>query len=533
MAQFLDDAPASSSTAHDDSPAAAIFAPQDELSLHLLVRDPEVLAELSLRPEGRERNEFALTALRLGVIALRHASGTLDSGTLRKEAERMVQQVDKLVCGNASELANRINSELTAYFDPTSGKLTERLNRLVQNDGELSRLLSGFLDGESSRLSRTLAAHIGENSPLLRMLSPQQADGLLAQVRDSIGESLKRQHDLILRQFTMDDPQSALSRCLTQLTDSNGKLRKDLAADVEAVKNEFSLNNEHGALTQLVRRVEAANKSISDQFSFDNEQSAINKLSKQISDLVDGSTRFHEEVRQTLAVLQARKEEAARGTQHGVEFEQLVYTTIAPQVNAAGDRIDSVGTSTGKIPHCKKGDHVLILGKESAAPDERIVIECKEDTTYRESDALAELSQARPNRQAQVGIFVFSKSTAPPAQPPLRRVGNDVLCVWNKEDPTSDVILTAAISIARALVVRQKVEDEKKTQELTEIEDCVNRIEKAAKKLDEVETWANTIVSNGRKICEHAKSMREEFARRVEVLRSAIAALKLDTDSAG
>lgn len=530
MGRFIDDdAPAATSFQNDDAPVAVDAVPH-ELTLELTVTDPEVLAALSERSEGDDRDKFALTALRLGVIALRHAAGAVDAQTLRHEAERMVQDVEKLVTGNANELTTRITGELTAYFHPDSGRLTERLNRLVQHDGELSRLLAGFLDGESSRLACTLAKHVGENSPLLKMLSPQQKDGLLARVQESIAESLKKQHELILKQFTMDDPQSALSRCLAQLTDSNGKLRKELSADVEAVKNEFSLNNEQGALAQLVRRVEAANKAIAEQFSFDNEQSAINKLSKQIGDLVDGSTKFQEEVRRTLEVLQARRAEAARGTQHGVEFEQQVFEAIKPQVSAAGDLIECVGTTVGRIPRCRKGDHVLTLGPESAAPGACIVVECKEEARFTEADALAELKEARPNRGAQVGIFVFSKRTAPSSQPPVRRVGNDVLCVWDQEQPGSDVILTAAVSIARALVVRQKVEEAKKTQELSELEDSVNRIERSAKKLDEVETWARTIVSNGQKIGEHAKSMRDDFTKRVQVLRDVLESLKHEAE---
>lgn len=506
--------------------------PLDEMHLQLRVRDPEVLAELTRHDPGRAREDFALTALRLGVIALRHASGALDGAALRVEAEKMVRDVDKLVCGKTNELAASVSQHLRSYFDPGSGMLAQRLHRLVTSDGELATLLSGFLDGESSRLARTLAAHVGESSPLLKMLSPQQADGLLARVQKAIAESLEGQKAHILKQFSLDDRQSALSRCLEQLTDCNGRLRKELAADVEAVKREFSLNNEDGALAQLVRRVEAANKAISDQFSYDNEQSAINRLSKQIGQFVDGSAQFHEEVRRTLAVLQTRKEEAARGTRHGVEFEQLVFDAVAPQVNSAGDLIEPVGNTTGSIRYCRKGDHLLILGPESAARGARIVIECKEDAAYTESAALAELKEARPNREAQIGIFVFSKATAPTAQPPLRRVGNDVLCVWDKEDPGTDVILTAAVSIARALVVRQRVEDEKKTQELSEIEDSVNRIEKSAQKLDEVETWANTITSNGQKIAAHARSMRDEFAKRVEVLRGVVAALKVEGEAA-
>ena len=45
------------------------------LPLELTVADPEVIAELHAKQEGRERDEYALGALRLGVLALGRLGG--------------------------------------------------------------------------------------------------------------------------------------------------------------------------------------------------------------------------------------------------------------------------------------------------------------------------------------------------------------------------------------------------------------------------------------------------------------------------
>jgi hypothetical protein len=532
MVQFLDDAPASPSAPHDDSPATSTAAAPNELSLHLLVRDPEVLAELSQRGEGRERDEFALTALRLGVIALRHATGTIDAGALRNEADKMIQEVDKLVSSTVGELATRVSGELASYFDPASGKLSERLNRLVQKDGELAQVLGRHLDGDTSLLARTLTEHVGSNSPLMQLLSPEQKNGLLARIEKLIADSLKSQQERIVAQFSLNDPMSALSQLLKQISDKNGALREDLSKDVEKVRQEFTLDNPDGALRKLVGQVEAANNQIKQQMSLDNEQSAISQINRQIKGLIEQSDKFHAEVRKTLAVLEARRQAEARGTAHGTEFERIVHETICPMCQPAGDVVEFTGNTVGSKPNCKKGDIVLALGPESAAPGARVAIECKEDAKYNEIKALEELAEARPNRDAQVGVFVFSKQTAPATQPTLRRIGNDVLCVWNKEDPSTDVVLLAALSIARALVIRQRVQDQEKSQELLEIEDAVNRIEKTVGKAEDVETWANTIVKNGAKIAESAKSIRELLVKQIERLRDALSEMKKD-DSSG
>jgi hypothetical protein len=58
-------------------PVLGDFPP--EINLSLIVRDPETIVELWQRHEGEKRDTFALSALRLGVLALRQASGAVDN----------------------------------------------------------------------------------------------------------------------------------------------------------------------------------------------------------------------------------------------------------------------------------------------------------------------------------------------------------------------------------------------------------------------------------------------------------------------
>jgi hypothetical protein len=48
--------------------------------LELVVNDPEVISELWAKPEGRERDEYTLGALRLGILALRQARSQIGAG---------------------------------------------------------------------------------------------------------------------------------------------------------------------------------------------------------------------------------------------------------------------------------------------------------------------------------------------------------------------------------------------------------------------------------------------------------------------
>jgi hypothetical protein len=145
-------------------------------------------------------------------------------------------------------------------------------------------------------------------------------------------------------------------------------------------------------------------------------------------------------MRTTVESLRVRREEAAKSTSHGFDFEDSVATVIQNEAQRFGDMFANTKDTTGAIPRCKVGDFVTTLSPEAAAPGSRIVFEAKADKSYSAKDALHELRTARENRQATVGVFVFSSTTAPAGMEPLSRFGQDILAVWSVDDPMTDVI---------------------------------------------------------------------------------------------
>lgn len=424
------------------------------LRLELDVRDPETIVELSRHVDRDARSSYALAALRLGALSLRQASGVIDSGTIRLEGELLVSSVREMLTERSGQMLNGLSSALKQYFDPADGQLPQRLERLLKRDGELENLLGRHLNGDGSTLARTLAEHIGEQSPLFRILSPKQSEGILKALTDVLTQSLQQQREHVLAQFSLDKSDSALSRLLSQITDANGKFRIELAEDLTKVSAEFSLDNEDGALARLVRQVERAQKSIVEQFSMDNEGSALRRMSKLLEatnatvkanltlddeksplaclrrELIQVlaeqnkiSTAFQTEIRTTLEAFKVRRDDAARSTVHGGDYEQAVGEILCHEAGRRGDVFEHVGNNAGAKPRCKTGDFVIALGVESAAPEARIVCEAKSDSSYTLAKALQEIEEARVNRVAQVGIFVFSKDSAPDGMEPLSRYG--------------------------------------------------------------------------------------------------------------
>ena len=390
------------------------------LRLALVVTDPEVVHELVQKAEGESRDVYAKQALRLGVLALRQASGALDAQTIQREGERMLGTVREL---------------------------------LVDRTGK-------FTDG----LAQTLALHVGKQSPLFKLLSPEQSDGLVAALESTIQRALKAQADHVLQQFSLDRPDSALSRLGLEL---RGVL------EAQAVSH----------------------------------------------------TRFQTEMRATLEGIKVRREEAARSPRHGNTFEASVGDFLAGDAKRMNDTYEAVGTIKGHADR-KTGDHVLILSPECAAPDARIVCEAKARKGYTEKAALEEIALARKNRDAQVGLVVMDRATAPEGLEVLRRVGQDILVVWDSEDVASDLNLRLALSVARALCVRAQMAVSQDEANLEQIDSSIEAIANQIGVVDEIIRSGRLIKQRGEKVTTSAEKLRETLETEVAALQKHLLALR-------
>ena len=63
------------------------------VELYLQIDDGDLCSELAAYPEGQEREEFAISAMKIGVIALRQTQGRIDADRIRQEGERFVDNM--------------------------------------------------------------------------------------------------------------------------------------------------------------------------------------------------------------------------------------------------------------------------------------------------------------------------------------------------------------------------------------------------------------------------------------------------------
>lgn len=519
----------------------------DGYQLSLEITDPIVCVELRART-GAELERYVNTALSIGVMCLQQTTTRVDMQSL----QAVVDQAKELVALRGKEVLQHVEATLREHFDPTTGKVSARITALIQKDGELERILKAYIGANDSAMAQTLAEYLGEKSALFKRLSPDEKDGVLAHIKSLVQTMLTDQTQGLLKQFSLDNKESAMSRFITELSIKHGALHDGIDSKIDVMRREFSLDTPDSALSRLMSRVEQAQKKISDEFSTDNESSALNRL---VTMLESTNTRIeqqltldndnsalslmlrklegtqqqilssHVDLQSAFAALHARKQEQARSPKHGNTFEEDLGQLVAQEARRRSDVFEDTSKTTGVIPHCKKGDHVIELGPETPAPGARVVWEAKEDKSWDEKRALAELSDAIKNRQAQIGIFVFSQKTAPEGMEEFQRYGNSIVVVWDAENPATDITVRAAYSLARALAVREAQKSDKGQDVLRNIEHATRAVEKQIGSLEEIQKLAQTVKGHGDKIVDKSDRMRKELVLQIEKLDEQIDAL--------
>ena len=457
----------------------------ESIATYVIITDPETVAAVSESPEGTERDNFITSCLRIGVLALRQARGTVDERAVKHAGERLIDQ---------------IGGTLSKYFDAKDGLFEHRITALTSDGGALATLIH---------------AQIAEAQRQYEAMPPALREVMLAT------------GDAIAAQFSLDDPTSALSRLVRDLTASHGSLTGELGVRMETMLGEFSLDKPDSALSRLVGRVDDAQRGITSQFSLDDPASALSRMSigidGRLNSIVQAQNSFQLEVFTLLSGLTAKKEAEARSTTHGIIFEETVGNMLRSQVESAGDILDACGNTTGVIRASKVGDFVLTLGADSAAAGARIVIEAKESASYSISSTIAEGDEACRNRAADICLFIHSARTAP-MQDTLRRYGNTVVVRWDANG--DDLALRAGYLVAKALSVRAGIKQGNEAESFAIIDKSIEVIRKQIDGFSEINTSAETITSAAGKVLNRARIMRGELEKHIELLATALATIR-------
>jgi len=155
----------------------------------------------------------------------------------------------------------------------------------------------------------------------------------------------------------------------------------------------------------------------------------------------------------------ARAGERAKSAAKGGDFESLLEQLLGGIARGGNDLLERTGTDAGDAGRSKKGDFVLTLDPGlTRGAEVRVVVEAK-DRKISGREMRDELREARTNRDAAVGLVVFTPAHAPAGIAPFDVRAGDVYCVVDPADP-DPAALHAAVRLARLLALTSLRESE-------------------------------------------------------------------------
>src|SRR5229473_6399967 len=232
------------------------------MHLDLEVRDAIVIKYLSTFDEFT-RGDKALEALRVGVIAIQSASPTLDT----RVVEEKFREVEHSIEESITSFQNDARTRLEEYFKADSGSVPRLLETAFGDGGTVTQLLNQYFGADGGRVSRLLQEQLGPSSQFVKSLDPQNKESVISRIEAVVKSHLEQKTNEIVRQFSLDQADSALSRLKLVFTERIGEVQAantKLFADLKGalgVKAGVELGAEKGTEkgrefeTDLYRRV--------------------------------------------------------------------------------------------------------------------------------------------------------------------------------------------------------------------------------------------------------------------------------------
>jgi hypothetical protein len=341
--------------------------------------------------------------------------------------------------------------------------------RSIEGDRPTIRLADDRIVIESLVLAdRGLAAFLAERPPDDRPGLVERAlrIGLLALQDAGVTidvEFVRREFETLVRQTEVANERAAtaLDRVLRDnFADGDGRLPRTLERFlgdrgalrhlVDELFDERKRDSAIGRLRELLGSYFDGDASrLARLLDPTREGSPLHQFRGEVS---EGFARIGERLAALEAAGTARAAERTRSSAKGTDFEELLADLLGDIARGAGDLLDRTSTEAGTAIRSKKGDFVLSLDPRlSRGADLRIVVEAK-DRAISARAIRDELREARENRDAAIGLVVFTPAHAPSGVEPFTVVGNDVYCVVDPEAPDRSY-LEAAVRLCRMLAL--------------------------------------------------------------------------------
>jgi hypothetical protein len=488
-----------------------------------------------------QRAGLVTDAWTIGLRALLNAHRQAEESRLQDVSKTLKEDLDRQLAAYIEQQQATFVQVLARYFDPRDGQVVRRLESFLRDEGDLARTMERYLAPEHGALAQTLARELGENSALLRRLSPSDSEGVIYLLESKLREALEENQAEVARALDPLAEDGAVARFLHALRKQLADADKDRTEQLALATKALDANDENSLLSRLVRETALAGTAVVSAMNPEIPNAPMAVLKNALSTLLrehgesqrealaamqERQAKLEQDIRESLVRLEERKRGTAKSTRGGFEYQDAVLRFVQRLVQGAPVTVDTTANAVGAKPGCKVGDQVVRFTAESIYAGGAVVIEAKRDSAYTVTKALQELELARGNRTANSGILVMARSHAPAAFPSFARYGNDILVVWDEEDEGTDPYLHAAILLGLALASRQRRPDD--AGDIEALADIEHRIQRELERLDRMRKLSESIRNDAEKLGEEVRKGGDALGRLLSKAKATLKALNVE-----
>ena len=245
--------------------------PAVSASARALHRRPRNHPRLSNMPRAT-RNQYAAEAMKIGVLALRHVSGQVNTDIFRREGDQLVVGLQKTLDQHKNTVHDQIENKLKEYFDP-QGRPFHRPRSAARRHRTAS--YRSFSKASSTAKTRCLPARWSPTSAAIAHYENSRPAAIrwtadLAQQKRRRATEPASATDL-LKEFSLDNKDGCSSPADQRAHEQSRRRQQSIQTKIDVIIKEFSLNEENSALSRLVQNVTQAQRTITNEFSLDND----------------------------------------------------------------------------------------------------------------------------------------------------------------------------------------------------------------------------------------------------------------------
>jgi len=419
-----------------------------ELSLKLTVKDENVIKYL-ISYESPEREDKALEALKVGVIAILSASPSLDT----KVVEEKFDEIEKNLEEYSEAFRKSLGDELKKYFEKEKGDVPAAINSALGEKGTLSILLKEYFNAESGKVSLLLQKELGPGSSFAKTLDPSNRESVISKIEQAVNNKLKETTDGLTDQFSLDKDGSGMSRVK--------KLFEEKVEEIKTANNSF--------FSEL-------------RVHLGMQETRAEEVEKGTQKGRDFETVLYEKV-------------AGLGQQLQDSTDNVTGTVGAVPRSKVGDYVIKLGDTSGA-----PGRRIVIeVKKEQSYRLRDAMEELKQAKENRQSDC-GIFVFAKGYEPVEMGDFKIDGNDF------LCTVDEAML-----DRSQAAIFLEAAYKIARVYIITQMRKEKKGDVDLVVVKENITKMLKQTELMSELLTKAKTIQTSGENIEKIAKAIKEEL----------------------